>query len=140
AGITGSIFINQRVISPIHELYIGIYKSIIQMKLLLIIKPENKKVVDVDNNLGLPIVISKSIGIAIFTAMIGINVREQEKEAAEATKQALTIAEEALPFLKKDKPSEMAEGIAHLLYDRLKVAAVSITNEDYVLAHVGLGS
>src|SRR5699024_12629192 len=47
---------------------------------------------------------------------------------------------EALPFLKRDKPSEMAEGIAHLLYDRLKVAAISITNEDYVLAHVGLGS
>src|SRR5699024_358122 len=71
---------------------------------------------------------------------ICISVGEQENEADEDIKQALTIAEEVLPILKKDKPSGMAEGIAHLLYDRLKVAAVSITNDDYVLAHVGLGS
>src|SRR5690625_5714946 len=82
------------------------------MQLLIIIYPENQEIVDVVNTVGLPLVLSNSIGIAIFTAMIGIIVREQENEAAEATKQALTIAEEALPFLKRDKPSEMAEGIA----------------------------
>src|SRR5699024_6478379 len=79
-------------------------------------------------------------GISTCTCMIVIIGREQAHDAAEATKQALTFAEEALPFLQRDKPSEMAEGIAHLLYDRLKVAAISITNEDYVLAHEGLGS
>src|SRR5699024_9849212 len=34
----------------------------------------------------------------------------------------------------------MAEGIANLLYDRLDVVAVSITDDNYVLAHVGLRS
>ena len=140
AGLTGRFFSKQRVISPVQALFIGIFPPILQMQLLIIIYPENQEIVDVVNTVGLPLVLSNSIGIAIFTAMIGIIVREQENEAAEATKQALTIAEEALPFLKRDKPSEMAEGIAHLLYDRLKVAAISITNEDYVLAHVGLGS
>src|SRR5690625_2224404 len=71
--------------------------------------------------------------------MIGIVLKEQENEAALATKQALTIAEEALPFLKKEDHQKRAEGIANLLYERLKVAAVSVTNGERILAHRGLG-
>ena len=140
AGLTGRFFSKERVISPVQALFIGVFPPIIQMQLLLILHPEKQEIIDVVNTVGLPLVLSNSIGIAIFTAMIGIIVKEQENEAAEATKQALEIAEEALPFLKKESPTEMAEGIAQLLHDRLKVAAVSITNEDSVLAHVGLGS
>lgn len=140
AGLTGRFFSKERVISPIQALFIGIFPPILQMQLLLIINPEKDEIVDVINIIGLPLVLSNSIGIAIFTALIGIILREQENEAAIATKQALTIAEEALPFLKKESTTEMAEGIANLLYDRLDVAAVSITDDNYVLAHVGLGS
>lgn len=140
AGLTGRFFSKERVISPVQALFIGIFPPIIQMQLLLIFNPENKEVVDVINTVGLPLVLSNSVGIAIFTAMIGIILKEQENEAAIATKQALTIAEEALPFLKKESVTEMAEGIANLLYDRLEVAAVSVTNEEQVLAHVGIGS
>ena len=72
--------------------------------------------------------------------MIGIVLNEQENEAALATKQALTIAEEALPFLKSGSLSDQAEGIANLLYDRLKVAAISVTSQDEVLAFKGIGA
>lgn len=140
AGLTGRFFSKERVISPVQALFIGVFPPILQMQLLLILHPEKQEVVDVVNTVGLPLVLSNSIGIAIFTAMIGIIIKEQENEAAEATKQALAIAEEALPFLKKESPTEMAEGIAQLLHNRLKVAAVSITNENFVLAHVGIGS
>src|SRR5699024_12456932 len=95
AGLTGRFFSKQRVISPIQALFIGIFPPILQMQLLIIIYPETQKIVNVVNNVGLPLVLSNSIGIAIFTTMIGIIVREQDNEAAEATKQALTIAEEA---------------------------------------------
>lgn len=86
AGLTGRFFSKQRVISPIQALFIGIFPPILQMQLLIIIYPENQKIVDVVNTVGLPLVLSNSVGIAIFTAMIGIIVREQENEAAEATK------------------------------------------------------
>ena len=56
-----------------------------------------------------------------------------------ASKQALTIAKEALPYLKKDAPSQVAEGLAELLYSRLKPAAVSVANQREVLAHKGIG-
>lgn len=140
AGLTARFFSQERVISPMKALFIGVFPPILQMQLLLIFEPHNDDIISIVNTIGLPLVLSNSIAIAIFTAMIGIALREQENEAALATKKALTIAEEALPFLKKDSSREMAAGIAGLFYDRLELAAVSVTNEKEVLAHKGLGA
>lgn len=139
AGLTARFFSNERVISPMKALFIGVFPPVLQMHLLLIFESHPSDIITIVNTIGLPLVLSNSIAIAIFTAMIGIVLREQENEAALATKQALTIAEEALPFLKKDSPREMAAGIANLLYDRLKLAAVSVTNNRELLAHKGSG-
>lgn len=139
AGLTARFFSNERVISPLKALFIGVFPPVLQMQLLLILYTDGGEMVHIVDKIGLPLVLSNSIAIAIFTAMIGIVMREQENEAALATRQALTIAEEALPFLKKDSSKEVANGLATLLYDRLKLAAVSITNRNEVLAHKGLG-
>ncbi|WP_339228541.1 LytS/YhcK type 5TM receptor domain-containing protein [Oceanobacillus sp. FSL K6-2867] len=140
AGFTARFFSQERVISPLKALFIGIFPPILLMHLLLIFDSQNREMVALVNTIGLPVVLSNSIAIAIFTAMIAVVLREQENEAAIATKQALTIAEEALPFLKEDSFQEKAEGIANLLYSRLKLAAVTVTNEKEVMAHKGLGS
>ncbi|MFD1361236.1 LytS/YhcK type 5TM receptor domain-containing protein [Lentibacillus salinarum] len=140
AGWTARFFSNERVISPMKALFIGVFPPVLHMHMLLIAEPDSVAMIDIVNTIGLPLVLSNSISIAIFTAMIGIVLREQEHEAAQATKQALAIAEEALPFLKKDSAREMAAGIADLLYDRLELAAVSVTSEREVLAHRGMGT
>ncbi|MFD1849762.1 LytS/YhcK type 5TM receptor domain-containing protein [Oceanobacillus bengalensis] len=139
AGMTARFFSNERVISPFKALFIGVFPPILQMQLLLIIYTDGVAIIKIVDQIGLPLVLSNSIAIAIFTAMIGIVMREQENEAALASKQALMIAEEALPYLKKDSHLEVANGLADLLYDRLKLAAVSVTNKHEVLAHKGLG-
>ncbi|MGM8213249.1 LytS/YhcK type 5TM receptor domain-containing protein [Virgibacillus sp. W0430] len=138
-GLTARFFSKERVISPIQALFIGVFPPILQMQMLLILYPQEPGTINVVNTIGLPLVLSNSIAIAIFTAMIGIVLKEQENEAALATRQALTIAEEALPFLRKQDQQERAEGLANLLYDRLKIAAVSVTNGKRILAHKGLG-
>lgn len=140
AGLTARFFSKERVISPIQALFIGVFPPILHMQMLLILYPHGNEAINVVNTIGLPLVLSNSIAIAIFTAMIGIVLKEQENEAALATKQALTIAEEALPFLKKQDHQRRAEGIANLLYERLKVAAVSVTNGERILAHRGLAN
>jgi len=140
AGLTGRFFSKARVISPIQALFIGVFPPILQMQLLLVLHPQEESVIHFVNLVGLPLVLSNSIAIAVFTAMIGIVLNEQENEAALATKQALTIAEEALPFLKSGTLSHDAEGIANLLYDRLQVAAISVTSQDEVLAFKGIGA
>ncbi|MGJ9459669.1 LytS/YhcK type 5TM receptor domain-containing protein [Oceanobacillus sp. CF4.6] len=140
AGFTARFFSQERVISPIKALFIGIFPPILLIYLLLIFDSQNSEMISMVNTVGLPIVLSNSIAIAIFTAMIAIVLSEQENEAALAAKQALTIAEEALPFLKKDSFKDCAEGIVNLLYDRLKLAAVTVTSEKEIMAHKGLGA
>ncbi|MDY0406426.1 LytS/YhcK type 5TM receptor domain-containing protein [Virgibacillus sp. 179-BFC.A HS] len=140
AGWTARFFSDERVISPWKALFIGIFPPVLQMQLLLILQSQSQDMVGIVDMIGLPLVLSNSIAIAIFTAMIVIVLREQEDEAAKATKQAFSIAEEALPFIKEEDATEMATGLAKLLYDRLDIAAVAITNRKYVLAHVGIGA
>ncbi|WP_242986012.1 LytS/YhcK type 5TM receptor domain-containing protein [Oceanobacillus zhaokaii] len=140
AGFTARFFSQERVISPIKALFIGIFPPILLIHLLLIFDSQEIDMVAMVNVIGLPVVLSNSIAIAIFTAMIAIVLREQENEAALATKQALSIAEDALPFLKKDSFQEQAEGIANLLYNQLKLAAVTVTNKQVIMAHCGLGA
>jgi two-component system sensor histidine kinase LytS len=139
AGWTARFFSNERVISPLKALFIGVFPPVLHMHMLLIAEPNSAEMIETVNTIGLPLVLSNSISIAIFTAMIGIILKEQENEAALATRQALAIAEEALPFLRKGSSREMAAGIADLLYERLDLAAVSVTSEQKVLAHRGLG-
>ncbi|MCG5104936.1 LytS/YhcK type 5TM receptor domain-containing protein [Oceanobacillus alkalisoli] len=140
AGLTARFFSNERVISPLKALFIGVFPPVLQMQLLLIFYTDAYDIVRVVDWVGLPLVLSNSVAIAIFTAMIGIVLKEQENEAALATKQGLTIAEEAIPYLKQDGSEGMAQGIADLLYDRLDLAAVSVTNHNEVLAHKGIGN
>ncbi|WP_042149791.1 LytS/YhcK type 5TM receptor domain-containing protein [Paucisalibacillus sp. EB02] len=139
AGMTARFFSNERVISPLKALFIGVFPPILQMQLLLILYTDGEEMVDIVDQIGLPLVLSNSLAIAIFTTMIGVVMKEQENETAMATRQALKIAEEALPFLKKDSTMDVADGLADLLYERLKLAAVSVTNTQEVLAHKGLG-
>ncbi|SFD68533.1 two-component system, LytT family, sensor histidine kinase LytS [Lentibacillus persicus] len=141
AGWTTHFFSNERVIAPMKALFIGVFPPVLQMHMLLIAEPDSEEMITIVNTIGLPLVLSNSISIAIFTAMVGIVLKEQENEAALATRQAFTIAEEALPFLRKrNAPREMAAGIADLLYDRLDLAAVAVTDGRKVLAHKGRGA
>lgn len=138
-GMTARFFSQDRVISPLKALFIGIFPPILQMGLLLVFNPHADFIKDAVDQISLPLVFSNSVAIAIFTAMIAAAINEQEREAALETRRALTIAEDALPYLRKESQLEMAQGIAELLYKRLKVAAVSVANREKVLAYVGLG-
>lgn len=140
AGWTARFFSKERVISPFKALFIGVFPPILQMQLLLIFDETGEGAVGIVDTIGLPLVLSNSLAIAIFTAMIGIVLKEQENEAAAATKRALAIVEDALPFIKKDTDQAIAEGLVDLLYERLGLAAVSVANKQEILSYRGLGS
>ncbi|BCJ87262.1 LytS/YhcK type 5TM receptor domain-containing protein [Effusibacillus dendaii] len=140
AGLTARFFSQERIIAPSKAMFIGMFPPIIYMGLLLIFTSTPEKSISVVNMIGLPLVITSSLAIAIFTAMIQVAVSEQEQEAAIETKRALRITEETLPHLKEGLGFETAFEIAKLLHNELKIAAVSITNKSQVLAHIGLGS
>ncbi|HEX7065736.1 MAG TPA: LytS/YhcK type 5TM receptor domain-containing protein [Bacillales bacterium] len=140
AGYTARFFSQERVIAPEKALFIGMFTPILHMCLLLVFADEPGDAIQVVNRIGLPLVITNSVAIAIFTAMIRAALNEQEQEAALETERALKIAENALPYLRKGFNFDSARKMAELLHSELKIAAVSLTNTKMVLAHVGSGS
>ncbi|HET7578684.1 MAG TPA: LytS/YhcK type 5TM receptor domain-containing protein [Bacillales bacterium] len=139
AGFTARFFSQERVIAPEKALFIGMFTPILHMCLLLIFTSAPPHAIRLVNEIGLPLVITNSVAIAIFTAMIRVALNEQEQGAALETTRALKIAEKTLPHLKRGFHYETAQTIAELLYGELKITAVSLTNTEKVLAHVGSG-
>jgi two-component system sensor histidine kinase LytS len=139
AGLMARFFSQERVIAPGKALFIGMFIPILHMALLLISTNNPEATIELVNTIGIPLVVTNSVAIAVFTAMIRVALTEKEQEAAIETKRALNIAEQALPHLKQGFHAETATKIAHMLHEELKVAAVSLTDTRVVLAHVGLG-
>jgi two-component system sensor histidine kinase LytS len=139
AGFTARFFSQERVIAPEKALFIGMFAPILHMCLLLIFTSDPEDTIRLVNTIGLPLVITNSVAIAIFTVMIRVALNEQEQEAALETERALKIAENALPHLRQGFNFDTAQKITELLYDELKIAAVSLTDKKMVLAHVGSG-
>ncbi|MGM8366712.1 LytS/YhcK type 5TM receptor domain-containing protein [Virgibacillus sp. W0181] len=139
AGFTARFFSHERVIAPQKALFIGMFIPILQMGLLLIFTSTPNETVELVNMIGIPLVITNSIAIAIFTTMIRLALNEKEQEAALETERALKIAEQALPELKQGLHYDTATTICQMLYDELGIAAVSLTDQDKVLAHIGSG-
>src|SRR5699024_7170387 len=110
AGWTAMFFSDERVISPLTALFIGVFPPVLQMKRLILFYTKADTTVDIVDWIGFPLVWANSIAIPNCTAMIGIVIREQENEAALATRKALSIAEGAMTYLKKDFMPDMAKG------------------------------
>lgn len=61
-----ALFSNERVISPLKALFIGVFPPVLHMHLLLIAEPESSSMIAMVNTVGLPLVLSNSIAIAIL--------------------------------------------------------------------------
>ncbi|MDF2681722.1 MAG: sensor histidine kinase [Brevibacillus sp.] len=140
AGYVARFFSQERVISPSKALFIGMFAPVIQMSLMLIMAGPPDLVRTVVNLIGVPMVLTNSISIAIFTTMIRVALQEQERSAAMEAERAFTIAERILPHLKLGLTPQTAQAAALLLQREVKAAAVAVTDREQLLAHVGAGA
>lgn len=140
SGWVARFFSYERVISPIKALFVGMFIPILHMVLLLIVTNDNHESIQWVNQIGLPLVITNSVAIALFTAILRTAFFEQEQKAAMETQRALWIAEAALPFLRQTFHYDTAGKLAHLLMRELPIIAVSVSNHEKILAHLGEGS
>ncbi|MED4581672.1 LytS/YhcK type 5TM receptor domain-containing protein [Brevibacillus choshinensis] len=140
AGYVARFFSQERVISPSKALFIGMFAPVIQMSLMLIMAGPPDLVRTVVNLIGVPMVLTNSISIAIFTTMIRVALQEQERSAAMEAERAFTIAERILPHLKLGLTPQTAQAAALLLQREVKATAVAVTDLEHLLAHVGAGA
>jgi two-component system sensor histidine kinase LytS len=140
AGYVARFFSQERVISPSKALFIGMFAPVIQMSLLLIMSGPPDLVRTMVNVIGIPMVLTNSISIAIFTTMIRVALQEEERSAALEAERAFTIAQRILPQLKMGLNPQTAQAAALVLQREAKAIAVAVTDRERLLAHVGAGT
>ncbi|NGQ97468.1 GAF domain-containing protein [Brevibacillus sp. SYP-B805] len=139
-GFVARFFTEERVISPAKSLFIGMFAPILLMGMILIFSTPPDAARTLVNIIGIPMVLTNSISIAIFTTMIRVALKEEERSAAIETERALKIAELILPHLKLGLTPQTARAAAQLLLKELKAAAVAVSDTEQILAHVGIGA
>ncbi|ATY84315.1 sensor histidine kinase [Kyrpidia spormannii] len=138
SGMTARFFSDERVIAPEKAFFIGMFFPVLHMALLLIWRP-GPETIQLVSDVGLPLTLTNSVAIGVFTAIVRVAVHEYEQGAALQTEKALRVAEQTLPQLRRGLSYDTAEVIARFLLHELDVAAVSLTDREKVLAHEGLG-
>ncbi|WP_199614384.1 LytS/YhcK type 5TM receptor domain-containing protein [Paenibacillus alkalitolerans] len=140
AGGIAKFFSDERVISPAKAMFVGMFAPIIQMGFILIFSSPPQQASAAVNAVGMPMVLTNSIAIAVFTAMIHVVLKEEERAAAFETRRALKIAEMTLPHLRQGLTPATADAAARILHNELKADAVAVTDTQRILAHVGIGT
>lgn len=88
---------------------------------------------------AIPTTLVTVVGTIVFM-LITENIKsEQDNYGANAAELSLEIASRTLPYLRHGLTTESAQKTAEIIFNLTKVASVSITNREVVLAYIGLG-
>lgn len=89
--------------------------------------------------IALPMIVSNAVGTGLFVHLIRTLARARETEHSHHAETILDIANRTVNHLREGLTQVSAAETAQILYDRLPVGAVAITDTRRVLAHVGAG-
>jgi two-component system LytT family sensor kinase len=84
-------------------------------------------------------IIANSVGAALFMSILQDRKTIFEEYSATFSRRALNIAERSVGILASGFNSQNAEKIARIIYEETNVGAVSITDDEKILAFVGIG-
>ncbi|MEA3422899.1 MAG: LytS/YhcK type 5TM receptor domain-containing protein [Bacillota bacterium] len=118
----------------------GLITESVQMLVIVAIARPIEDAIILVEKIAIPMILVNSIGISIIIAIIQ-NIRKQnDAQAAFRAQMALKIANKTLPYLSKGLTIEAAKETVRIIYDIASVNAVSLTDNEKILAHIGDGS
>lgn len=141
SGLFGNTFIRQNTFPKSSDgIYMGVITEVVQMGLILIFSSSLAQAWNLVQLIALPMVLTNSIGMALFLSIIqSFNKLEQETRAVQ-THAVLELAESSLPYFRAGLTEEASGKAAHIIQETMKVSAVSITDTERIVAHVGAAS
>lgn len=83
---------------------------------------------------------ANSVGAALFVAIIKTVIQEEDRIEANQAEKILHIADRMLFHLRQGLNPSSARELIKIIYNTTKVSAISITNQEIILAHIGVGS
>lgn len=113
--------------------------EIVQMILLLAVAKPFDQAYALVSAIAAPMIIANSVGAALFMSILQDRKTIFEKYSATFSRRALSIADRSVGILSTGFNSENADKIARIIYDETKVGAVAITDQEKILAFVGIG-
>lgn len=118
----------------------GFVGEIVQMIIILTFSTPFSEALELVKFIAIPMITVNSTGVAIFMLIIKSAVEHQERVAAMQARATLNITNLILPRLRQGLNEYSATEIAKNILNSLGVAAVAITDNKKILAHVGIGS
>ena len=141
SGLYGLKSIRKNTYPKVGEgLAIGAAMEAIQMISIIFLSTRFKESIDLVQFIMLPMVLTNSIGTGIFLSIIGSTLRQEEQTRAVQTHDVFQLANETMPYFRSGMNVESCTEAAKIIQKLIKVSAVSITNQDSILAHVGAAS
>ncbi|MGI1660187.1 MAG: LytS/YhcK type 5TM receptor domain-containing protein [Desulfitobacterium sp.] len=130
---------NRRMVSPLIALLTGAIVETLQMVIIVLISRPLENAVELVQLIALPMILANSIGIAVFVTIIRSVVQKEDRIEANQAQKVLHIADQMLSYLGQGLTQESATAISRLLLKTIGGSAISITDHEKILSHVGEG-
>lgn len=115
----------------------GMFGEFVQMIIILILSKPHADALLLVQTIGIPMIVANGIGSGLFILIIQTVMNEEEKAGAIASKKSLRLAELTIQYLRKGLSVESAQATCEILYKKVDALAVSITDHEKILAHIG---
>ncbi|MEH7235990.1 sensor histidine kinase [Bacillus sp. JJ1562] len=131
---------NGKQITPGFAVMVGMTMEAIQMGIILLLAKPFDHAWHLVQFISLPMILGNGLGILVFLLIIKAIKRENVRTRASQTNLAFHIADQTLPYFRQGLNLHSSKEISKIMLTLTDADAVSITNENQVLAHVGVAS
>ncbi|MFC0270779.1 LytS/YhcK type 5TM receptor domain-containing protein [Metabacillus herbersteinensis] len=139
AGVIAGFFYRKRArLNLSTAFFVGALAESIQMLVILIVSKPFDKAVSLVEEIGVPMIVANGLGSAIFLLIIRNVLNEEEKVGALQAQKALRLAESTLAYLRKGLSRQSAQAVCELIHKEVDASAISMTDQEKILAFVGL--
>jgi two-component system sensor histidine kinase LytS len=111
----------------------------VHMLLVLAISRPFSDALALVKTVALPMMLLNPIGTALFIHLIKVLFKKREERESIRAQNVLAIANETVGYFRAGLNMTSAQKPAAIIFNRLAVAAVSITDNNTILAHIGAG-
>ncbi len=138
AGFIGHKF-GRVHIRPSTAFGFGALAEALQMVIILLLARPFVQAVALVKLIALPMIVSNAAGITIFVLILQSVLSEEQRAGVVQTNKSLQIADKTLPYLRGGLNYTTAKATAEIIKKTIYVVAVTITDQEQILAHVGVG-
>lgn len=111
----------------------------LHMILVLAFSRPYEEAVELVRIIAMPMIVLNALGSIVFVQVIQMVFRYRAKHDSAQAQQILAIADATVSHLRQGLNLESAQATARIIFERVALAAVAITDTQNVLAHIGAG-